>query len=249
MCPRPLILLAITLCLGGSAISASAQDQSSPAGSSPDRATQPAANSPAANPSTDANQAQEPAKPPVKTHKVITNDDLKGISRASGSGSSEIDISSINECDRNCFDRVRATAGPLAAADGQWKRELLQGIEKITADAKWQGALLALARLKGKYCDLTTEKNEALANVANPKNVTEAELAIDEEYDRKFKAAQQEFNGAYADADAEKRTYGGIVVPFMTMQEQRVASAPCIQPQPARYPRYQRPEPDDPDDP
>jgi hypothetical protein len=246
---RPLILLAFALWLGGSATYASAQAQSSPTGSSTAKPTQPAGNSPAANPADDGKQAQEQAKFLLKTHKVLTNDDLKGIGHTQGSVISEIEINGINDCDRNCFDRVRTSAGPLAGADGQWKRDLLQGIEKVTADAKWQGALLAMARLKGKYCDLTAEKNDALADFANPKNVTEAELAIDEEYDRKFKAAQQEFNATYADADALKRTYSGIVVPFMTIQQGRVTNAPCIQPQPTRHPRYQQPEPDDPDDP
>ena len=246
---RPFMLLAITLSLAGSAISTRAQDKPAPASPSPDKAPQTPANPPAPSATLDGKQAQNPTKAALKEHKVLTNDDLKGIGQTPGSGSSEIDLSSINDCDRNCFERVRMSGSSLIDANGQWKRDLLQGIDKIRDDAKWQAALFQMARIKGKFCDLAREKNDALANMANPRNVTAEELAIDEEYDRKFKASQQDFNGAYADADAVKRTYSGIVVPFMTMQEQRVATAPCPQPPPPRYRRYQPPEPDEPDDP
>ena len=83
--------------------------------------------------------------------------------------------------------------------------------------------------------------------------MTEQELSIDEEFDRKFKVAQQELNAAFADADAVMRGYSGIVVPFMNLQKARVSSAPCVQPQPPRYRPYQPYQPyqppDDPNDP
>ena len=75
-----------------------------------------------------------------------------------GSASAEIDISNINDCDRNCFDHVRMGAPGLADAGGQWKRDLLRAIDKVTADAKWQGALAGLARAKGRFCELDSGK-------------------------------------------------------------------------------------------
>jgi hypothetical protein len=249
---RPFILLALALGLAGSAVSARAQDQpTSPAVS--DRPKHPPTNSPSPALTPDASQSQEPAKPALKPHHVITNDDLTGKGDIFGSASPDIDISNINDCDRNCFDRVRMGAPGQADAAGQWKRDLLRGIDRVTADAKWQGALGGLARAKGRFCQLAREKNEALANNANPRNVTEQELSIDEEFDRKFKAAQQELNAAFADADVVMRGYSGIVIPFMSLQKARVSSAPCVQPQPSRYRPYQPYQPyqppDDPNDP
>jgi len=237
MRPRPFILLALALGLAGNALSVRAQDQ--PA--------QPPANSPAPSPSPDAKQNQAPAKTPVKEHKIITNDDLASIGQSPGSGHSDINLNGINNCDRFCFDQVHNTAGFLLGPDVQWKRDLLHGIEKVSEDDKWQTALAQLARAKAKFCDLNGAKNDALADIADPRKVTEAEIAIDEEYDRKFKAAQQELNAAYADVDAAMRGYGGIIVAFMNIQKQRAVSAPCVL-QMLRYQPY-RPEPDYPNDP
>jgi hypothetical protein len=252
---RPFILLVLAASLASSAVSARAQDQPATPAANPDKPPQPAATSDPQNPpppdsAPDASPQQSPVKDAVKNHHVITNDDLdKGDTF--GSPGSEIDISGINDCDRNCFENVRRAAPSLADPGGQWKRELLHAIDKVTADAKWQGALAGLARAKGRFCQLSREKNEALANDADPKNVTERELSIDDEYDRKFKAAQAELNAAFADADAVMRGYSGIAVPFMNLQKGRVSSAPCIQPQPPQYRPYQPPydPPDDPDDP
>ncbi len=248
---RPFILLALAVSLVGSATSARAQDQPAMPAATADKPQQPPVDSSTQTPAPDANQPQEPAKPAHKPRHVITNDDLAGKGDVFGAASADIDISNINDCDRGCFERVRTGAPGLADAAGQWKRDLLRGIDKVTADAKWQAALGEMARAKGKFCELGREKNEALANNANPRNVTEQELSIDEEFDRKFKAAQQDLNAAYADADAVIRNYSGIIIPFMNLQKGRVASAPCIQPQPARYRPYQPPQndPDDPDDP
>lgn len=241
---RPFILLALALSLISGRVSARAQQ-----GAAADKPQQPAA--PAATPAQDPTQPQEPAKPALKPHHVITNDDLAGKGDIFGSASADIDISNINDCDRSCFERVRASAPGLADPAGQWKRDLLHGIDKVTADAKWQGALAELARAKGRFCQIDREKSEALANNANPRNVTEQELSIDEEFDRKYKAAQAGLNAAFADADAQTRGYSGIVVAFLSMQKARVSTAPCIQPQPPRYRPYQPPpsDPGDPDDP
>jgi hypothetical protein len=246
---RPFILLALTVSLAASAVSSRAQEQPATPAANPDKTPQPNASPAAQPPAPNANQPSDKAGPPGPH--VITNDDLQSKNDMFGGPTAEIDISGINDCDRNCFESVRRGAPNLADPGGQWKHDLLHAIDKVTADAKWQGALAGLARAKGRFCELSREKNEALANNADPKNVTEQELSIDEEYDRKFKAAQTELNAAFADADAAMRGYSGVAVPFMNLQKGRVSSAPCIQPQPPRYRPYQPPvdPPDDPDDP
>jgi len=249
MLQRPFILFVLALSLGGTAICARAQDKPAAPAASPEKPIEPAVKpagdaaplEPEGSPSQGAAKSAEP-----KPHHVITNDDLpKG--EMSGSASLEIDISNINDCDRNCFETVRRGAPGLADPAGQWRRELLRGIDKVTGDAKWQAALDGLARAKSRFCRLAREKNDALANNANPRNVTEQELSIDEEYDRKFKAAQGQFDSAFADADAVIRGYGGIVVPFMNLQKARISTAACVQPQSSRLRPYQ-PQDDPPDD-
>lgn len=252
---RPFILSALVLSLAFGGVCARAQDQPASAPAAAGEKQPPPTGSPAqakANSTPEAAPPQSPVKTAIKNHHVITNDDLAGKGGMFGTASADIDISNINDCDRNCFDSVRRGAPGLADPAGQWKRDLLHGIDKVTADAKWQAALNGLARTKGRFCQLDREKAEALANNANPRNVTEQELSIEEEYEGKYKAAQSELNGAFADADLVIRGYSGIVVSFMNLQKARVSSAPCVQPQPSRYRPYQPPPddpPDDPDDP
>jgi hypothetical protein len=246
---RPFILFLLAVSLtGAAAISARAQDQPATPAPNPDKPQQPPANSPTPTAAPDENHPQKGGDPVPKPHHVITNDDLSGKGDALGGASADIDISNINYCDRNCFEMVRRGAPGLADPAGRWKHELLHEIDKVTADAKWQAALAGLASAKGRFCRLDREKAEALANKADAKKVTEQELSIDEEFDRKYTAAQAALNDAFAEADAQMRGYSGIVVPFMNLQKGRVSNAPCIQPEAPRYRPYQRPV-DDPDDP
>ncbi len=129
-----------------------------------------------------------------------------------------------------------------------WKRDLLHGIEQVSEDAKWQSALYQIARLKSKFCDLNQDKNDALADMADPRKMTEEEIAIDEAYDRKFQAAQADLNGAYAQADSLIRSYGGIVAAFMSLQKQRAGNRVCVTRYPVLYRGYRMPL-DDPDRP
>jgi hypothetical protein len=248
----PFLLLLLVLSHVVSGVSARAQDQPTAPAANSDKPQQPPRDSPTQTPAPDGNQPQTADKPVQKPHHVLTNDDLQGKGDMFGTASADIDISHINECDRNCFESVRRGAPALADPAGQWKRDLLHGIDKATADAKWQGARNGLARAKGRFCELDREKAEALANNANPRNVTEQELSIEEQYDRKYKAAQSELNAAFADADLVIRDFSGIVVSFMNLQKARISSAGCIQQPPSRYRPYQPPPddpPDDPDDP
>jgi len=230
--------------------SAEAGPQAPPPSASPSQQAADKSAAPNAAPSSDAAQGPDQVKPAAtgKGHHVITNEDIQAKHELIASANSDVDIGNINDCDRTCFEMVRSQAGYWLVQNTDWKRDLLRGIEQVSDDPKWQAALFHIARVKARFCDLSQDKNDALANVADPRKMTEDEIAIDEQYDRKFKAAQAELNSALAEADAITRTYSGIVVTFMNMQKQRACNRVCIIRYPVRYRPYSPPR-DDPDDP
>jgi hypothetical protein len=191
---------------------------------------------------------EDASKPAAKPHHVITNEDIEAEHEQLASANSDIDIGNINDCDAACFEAVRAWSNSYVVRNTDWKRDLLHGIDQLTEDARWQSALYQIARLKSRFCDLNQDKNDAIAEMADPRKMTEDEIAIDEAYDRKFQAAQSELNAAYAEADAIIRTYSGIVVPFMNMQKQRAGHRVCVIRYPVMYRGYRVPL-DDPDRP
>jgi len=206
------------------------------------------AQSPAPAPGPAAAQDQAKPEAAAKPHHIITNEDIQAQHDLIASANSDVNIGNINDCDRTCFEMVRSQTGYWLTQNTDWKRDLLRGIEQVSDDPKWQAALFHIARVKSKFCDLAQDKNDALADVADPRKMTEDEIAIDEQYDRKFKTAQAELNSALADADAIMRSYGGIVVTFMRLQKQRACNRVCIIRYPVRYRPYNPPR-DDPDDP
>ena len=102
-----------------------------------------------------------------------------------------------------------------------------------------------MARIKGKYCSLEADKNADLVRHARPGTVTEGELSIEEAYERKFRALQQETAAMYERADPVRAKYFGAVVQFRTIQQQRIINVNCP---PAQRPVYQ-PVDDPPNDP
>jgi hypothetical protein len=192
--------------------------------------------------------AQDGSRPAAKEHHVITNEDIEAERERLASANSDIDIGNINDCDRTCFDMVRGSSSYWLVQNTDWKRDLLHGIDQVSADTKWQAALFHIARMKARFCDLSQDKNDALANIADPRRMTEEEISVDEEYDRKFKAQQAELNSAFAEADAVMRSYGGIVVAFMNLQKQRASNRICVIRSPVMYRPYNSPR-DDPDNP
>ena len=84
---------------------------------------------PTAAPTTPAVPATPPPpKSPDKPRRVITNDDLKG---GGGSGFSPMEFSEINDCDRYCFENVRQLARAPTGSNPNWKRDLLQAIDRV----------------------------------------------------------------------------------------------------------------------
>ena len=162
-----------------------------------------------------------------QTKKVITNDDLKG--GGLGSGFSPADFSLINNCNRACFEQVRQQAHIIPSTNPNWKHDLLQAIEQVRKDDDWQKYLRDLYEVRLKFCSLGNEKRDELARYTDPNNVTPRELAIDEKYDAKFTAAQNELRALDAREAALQRKYAGspLAYQFMMIQMSRIQSANC----------------------
>jgi hypothetical protein len=198
---------------------------------------------PTAAPATPAVPATPlPPKPPDKPRRVITNDDLKG---GGGSGFSPMEFSEINDCDRYCFENVRQLARAPTGSNPNWKRDLLQAIDRVRSDAEWQTYLRELYNVHLKFCQLGDEKREELNRDADPHNVTPREIAIDDKYDAKFQEVQATLQTLYyRQADLQKR-FGAnpFAFQFSIVQTSRIQNANCAQ---QRSPRY---APNDADDP
>jgi hypothetical protein len=238
----PALVVALWLLTGNSPVHA--QTQQDPSG--------PAPQPPAANPAQPTDVAklakdESPQKPEAKPRKVITNDDIEGKGEAMyPTSGGVIDLSRINDCDRYCFDQVRQASRVAAGSSPSWKHALLEGIDKVSNDTAWQSILLQMARIKGKYCSLEADKNADLARHSRPGTVTEGELSIEEAYERKFRALQQETAAMYERAEPVRAKYSGMIVQFMTIQQQRIINVTCPV---AQRPTYYQPANDPPDDP
>jgi len=241
------LALSISLAVGGPC--ARGQEQPAPSSVNPEKMAQPAQNDgKSPEPAPQPAGANDAPKAAAKPRHVITNEDIEAQHAQMASANSDIDIGNINDCDNNCFDSLRYSTGYYVARNTDWKHDLLRGIQQVTDDSKWQAALYQIARLKAKFCELSQDKNDALADSANPKNMTEDEIAIQESYERKFEAAENSLNAAYSNADAIMRGYSGIVVGFMNLQKQRAGNRGCVIRYPMTYRGYRAPV-DDPDRP
>lgn len=221
-----------------------AQTQQDPSGPAPQK---PAENS--AQPTDRAKPAKDESaqNPEAKPRKVITNDDIEGKGEAMyPSSGGVIDLSRINDCDRNCFELVRQASRVAAGSGPGWKHTLLEGIDKVSNDTAWQSTLSQMARIKGKYCSLEADKNADLARHSRPGTVTEGELSIEEAYERKFRALQQETAAMYERAEPVRAKYSGMIVQFMTIQQQRIINITCPV---VQRPNYYQPADDPQDDP
>jgi len=209
------------LLLGAAASGARAQDQ--PPAAPPTQ--QPPASAPAATPS--IIPATKPQAPPRRARRVITNDDIDGIGSIY-KGAYGPDLTYINDCDRGCFEAVRAAAR-IYPSGLQWKKDLLDAIERVKADGPWQGLLSDFGSVRGKFCMLEQERNEEMARGADPRNVTHAEISIEEKYDRLFKAAQADLLTLSDRAQLLRQAHAsnGLEIAFMNFQSNRIVTASC----------------------
>jgi hypothetical protein len=80
--------------------------------------------------------------------------DLKG---GGGSGFSPMEFSEINECDRYCLENARQLARVPTGSNPNWKRDLLQAIDRVRSDAEWQTYLRELYNVHLRFCQLGDE--------------------------------------------------------------------------------------------
>ena len=207
-----------------SAASSGARAQSQP----PPAAQQPAPAAPAASPAAPAKKDQAPAPKPLRhARKVITDDDIQGIGSIYKGGGGP-DLSGINDCDRNCFESVRSAAR-IYPGGTEWKRDLLDAIDKVRSDGPWQGLLGEFGTVRGKFCSLEQERNEELARVSDPHNVTAGEISVEEKYNRLFKSAQADLLTLYDRAHFLKQAHASsaLEMAFMDLQTNRIITASC----------------------
>ncbi len=209
-----------------SAAAPSARSQNQPPAPSPQQAA-PAA--PAIPPAAAPAKKDQPLapKPPRRARKVITDDDIQGIGSIYKGGGGP-DLSGINDCDRNCFESVRSAAR-IYPGGTEWKRDLLDAIDKVRSDAPWQGLLGEFGTVRGKFCSLEQERNEELARVSDPHNVTAGEISVEEKYNRLFKSAQADLLTLYDRAHFLKQAHASsaLEMAFMDLQTNRIITASC----------------------
>lgn len=181
-----------------------------------------AASSPAA-----ATAAKYQAATKRRARHVITDDEIRGIGSIYKGGSGP-DLSGINDCDRNCFEAVRRSAR-IYPSGVQWKKDLLNAIERVRNDAPWQSLLSDFGTVRGKFCMLEQQRNDELVAHSDPKNVTAGEISVEEKYDRLFKDAQAELLALYDRASLlrQEHVMSGLEIGFMDYQTNRIVTTNC----------------------
>jgi hypothetical protein len=217
-----------------------------PAGSSPQSGTAPVpctanCSQAAAKPAT-ANP-DSPAKPPAKPHKVYTNEDIDARPHDITIEGTRDLLQQLNTCDRTCFDQVAQRAGLNGGSGPRWKLALLDAIEAVKADTAWQGILGEISGVQGLACETQAKKTHDIQRFADPRNITPSELAVEREYEPKFRDIQNRLKAALdrANAHIAKSSPGNLQSQYMHMQADKIVHATCT----INVPR----PPDDTDDP
>jgi hypothetical protein len=187
--------------------------------------------------------ANSPAKPPAKPHKVYTNEDIDARPHdITIEGTRDI-LQQLNTCDRTCFDQVAQRAGLNGGSGPRWKLALLDAIEAVKADAAWQGILGEIIGVQGLACETQAKKTQDIQRFADARNITPSELAVEREYEPKFRDIQNRLKAALdrANAHIAKSSPGNLQSQYMHMQADKIVHATCT----INVPR----PPDDTDDP
>ena len=206
---------------------------------SPDPATAPPQSSPSSAPCT-ANCPQTPAKlatvvpdapakPPAKPHKVITNDDIDARPHdITIEGTRDI-LQQLNTCDRTCFDQVAQRASLNGNSGPGWKLALLDAIEAVKADSTWQGILGEIIGVQALACETQVKKTQDIQRYADARNITPSELAVEREYEPKFREIRNRLNAALdrANAHIAKSSPGVLQSSYMHLQADKIVHATC----------------------
>lgn len=177
-------------------------------------------------------QAGAPAAKPklqLEPHKVLDNENLPNVLDKQGVNvvGTAAGLEGIYDCDVNCYNQVRASANVYPLSDLSWMRELHDGIEKLQDDGKWRAFLVSLVDIRERYCKLAQEESSALRRIDNEQNVTNEQINIREEYNRKVAELSQESAAAYNRAGLLQAGYSPLVRSFMQLQEQRISGTGC----------------------
>lgn len=239
-------ILAVVLLFSGAHLSAYRQSSDQSSGQSQSGAA-PQSGSPSTNPApcnasagTTTNCLQTPAKPadttpttqakqPAKPHKVLTNDDIDARPHdVSIQGLRDV-MQRINSCDRTCFDQVAQRAGVTGGYSPKWKVVLLEAVEIVKGDSDWQGNLGEILQVQGQSCETQVQKTADLRKYTDSRSVTPAELAIERQYEPKFRELHNRLNAALdrANAHIAKIGAGNLQAAYMHMQVDKLVHATC----------------------
>jgi hypothetical protein len=224
-------ILALILAFTIAGLSASAHSPD-PASASPQSSLTPApctANCPQGSAKPATVTPDSPAKPPAKPHKVYTNEDIDARPHdITIEGSRDI-LQQLNTCDRTCFDQVAQRAGLNGGSGPRWKLVLLDAIEAVKADAVWQGILGEILGVQGLACETQVRKTEDLRKYADARNITPSELAVEREYEPKFREIHNRLNAALDRANAHimKSSPNNLQSQYMHMQVDKLVHATC----------------------
>jgi hypothetical protein len=217
-----------------------------PAGASPGSSPAPApctSNCPQAPAKPATSNPDSQTKPPARPHKVYTNEDIDARPHdITIEGTRDI-LQQLNVCDRTCFDQVAQRAGLNGGSGPRWKLALLDAIEAVKADTAWQGILGEIIGVQGLACETQAKKTQDIQRFADARNITPSELAVEREYEPKFRDIQNRLKAALdrANAHITKSSPGNLPSQYMHMQADKIVHATCS----INVPR----PPDDTDDP
>lgn len=170
-----------------------------------------------------------PAKPPAKPHKVLTNDDIDSRPHdISVTGGRDI-LQQLNTCDRTCFDQVAQRVGTSGAYSAKGKLALLDSVETVKRDMAWQETLGEILGTQSQACETQVRKTEDLRKYADPRNITPAELAVERQYEAKFRDIHARLNAALGRANAHiaKAAPDIIQAQYMHWQVDKLVHATC----------------------
>jgi hypothetical protein len=191
---------------------------------------------PADKPTADSAQQTPPtaadaAKPSAKPKRVITNDDIKSSPYTGFGGLFYTNSGSINDCDANCFDQVRAFAQVDAERNPNWRRDVLQQLELVRSDSEWQAYLHDLYDAHRKVCQVTFDRTDEMRTSGNTRNLGPQEIAITEKYDAQMKTAQGELSTAVARQFMLQKKFADkpYANSFATIQGTRMQGGFCSQ--------------------
>ena len=226
---RQIFFFALLSLLAGLTASAQSTDSATPppqSGAAPAPCT---ANCPQAPAKPAPAKPDVPSKPPAKPHKVFTNEDFDSRPHdVTISGTRDL-LQTLNTCDRTCFDQVAQRVGLNSGTSPRWKSALLNDIETVKGDGAWQEVLAQLIGIQGLACETQVQKTQDIHQFADPQSVTPNELAIERQYEAKFREIRNQLNAALdrANAHIAKASPDNLQSQYMHMQVGKMVHATC----------------------